>query len=209
MSEDLHDHAIQNVLTARQDVADAAAGDTCALGRADHALRLALDQLRSSVRELHPYLLDHLDLPSALHAISDQLVARGGYQLAIHVDPAAVGQHGEFVLSLARELLANATNHANASRVTVTLARSDHAVILEVADNGRGVTEDDRTRALGTGHVGLASSRERVEATAGSFEVSSQPGAGARVRCVIRDEQAAKSADRQSVDREIKSTPHL
>jgi len=62
LSDDLHDHAIQNVLTARQDLADARAGDNTALERAETALRHALEQLRAAVRELHPYLLDHLDL---------------------------------------------------------------------------------------------------------------------------------------------------
>ena len=82
LSDDLHDHAIQNVLTARQDLADAQAGDASALERAEHALRLALGQLRSAVRELHPYLLDHLDLPSALATIAEQHASPRRLQLA-------------------------------------------------------------------------------------------------------------------------------
>ena len=52
LSDELHDHAIQNVVTARQDVADARAGDDDALDRADHALRLALEQLQRQIARL-------------------------------------------------------------------------------------------------------------------------------------------------------------
>lgn len=185
LSDDLHDHAIQNVLTARQDLADARAGDSTALERAEQALRLALEQLRSVVRELHPYLLDHLDLPSALEAIAEQHASRSGYKVQIKIEPEAVGLHDKLVVSLVRELLANAAQHASATDVTVELARREQAVILEVSDNGRGFTSEQRLTALRSGHIGLASSRERVEACAGTFEVSTQPGAGARVRCTI------------------------
>jgi len=185
LSDDLHDHAIQNVLTARQDVADARAGDTGALERAEQALRLALEQLRSTVRELHPYLLDHLDLPSALETIAEQHAARGGYRVQINVDPAAVGVHDQLVVSLARELLANAAKHARASHATVKIGRRKHDLILEVSDNGQGFSTEQQLSALRAGHIGLASSHERVEACGGRFEIDSKPGAGTRVRCTI------------------------
>ena len=196
LSDDLHDHAIQNVLTARQDLADAQAGDTSALERAEHALRLALGQLRSAVRELHPYLLDHLDLPSALATIADQHATRGGYSSQLDLDPAVAGIHDQLLVSLARELLANAAKHADATRVTVSLLRAEGDVILEVRDDGRGFTADQQLAALLDGHIGLASSRERVEAYGGTFEIVSRPGAGTTVRCVI-PAAAARSSDRR------------
>ncbi len=185
LSDDLHDHAIQNVLTARQDLADARAGDAGALQRAEQALRLALVQLRSTVRELHPYLLDHLDLPSALETIAEQQAARGGYQVTLEIDPGAVGAHDQLVVSLVRELLANTAKHAKASHTAVTLRRLGGSMLLEVSDDGSGFTADQRLKALRTGHIGLASSRERVEAMGGSFEIESAPGAGAQVRCSL------------------------
>ena len=185
LAEDLHDHAIQNLLTARQDLADVRAGDRAALERAEEALQRALEQLRSGLRDLHPYLLDHLDLPTALETIAEQQAVRGGYQVKLDVSPAAVGVHDQLVASLAGELLANVAKHAHATSATVRLQRLEHWIILEVSDNGRGFTAERRLAALRAGHIGLASSRERVEATGGSFEIRSQPGAGVRVRCTL------------------------
>jgi two-component system NarL family sensor kinase len=185
LSDELHDHAIQNVLTARQDVADALHGDTGALERADRALRLALEQLRSIVRELHPHLLTYLDLPSTLDAIAEQHAARGGYTVKMTIEPAAVGIHDELVVSLVRELLSNIAKHARATRAAVTLTRENHDVALEVTDDGRGFTAERQVAALVEGHIGLASSRERVEASGGRFQIKSKPGSGTRVRCTI------------------------
>jgi len=185
VSEALHDHAIQDLLTARQDLAEARAGNASALDRAELAVRQALEQLRTTVSDLHPYLLDQLDPQAALETIAAQHAARGGYQAVIDTDPAALGTHDQLIASLARELLSNAAQHANASRVTLQLARHDQSIILDVADDGSGFTAEQQTDALRSGHIGLAASRERVEASGGSLQITSHPGHGTQVRCVL------------------------
>jgi two-component system NarL family sensor kinase len=185
VSDALHDNAIQNLLAARQDLADARRGDGGAVDRAEEGVRLAIDQLRSTVRELHPYLLDHLDLPSALETIAEAQADRGGYQVALEVDPEAVGIWDQLIASLARELLSNAAKHANAGRVTVRLIRAGRHLILEVADDGGGFTEAQRLSALRAGHIGLAATRERVEACGGTLQIDSRPRNGASIRCML------------------------
>jgi two-component system NarL family sensor kinase len=56
--------------------------------------------------------------------------------------------------------------------------RKDKEIELEVSDDGCGMDRRRRARALSEGHVGLASSAERVEAVRGSFELDSRPGYG-------------------------------
>lgn len=103
----------------------------------------------------------------------------------ITIDHAAVGTHDQLVVSLVRELLANVAKHSGATMANVELTQSGHVLILEVSDNGRGFTADQQLAALRAGHIGLASVRERVEASGGTFEVFSPTGAGTRVRCTI------------------------
>ena len=134
----LHDEAMQNLLTARQDLVDARGGDTGALDRAEVALHLALDQVRNVIRDLHPYLLDRLDLPGALQTIAEQQARRGGWEVQVEVDPLAAGVHDQLIASLAREFLTNAAKHADASRVKVRVACRNDTIVLDVEDNGRG-----------------------------------------------------------------------
>lgn len=185
VSDALHDHALQNMLTARQDLADARAGDQDALGRAERALALAVDQVRSTVRELHPYVIDHLDLAASLETIAEQQALRGGYQVDVRVDPAAAGPHDALLASAARELLINVTRHAVAARVTVTVTTDGDELRLQVSDDGRGCTAEQRADALAAGHIGLAALRARLLASSGSFRIESAPGAGTVVTCVL------------------------
>lgn len=196
----LHDNAIQDLLTARQDLTDAKAGDPEGLARANHAIDLALCQLRSTIEDLDPYLLDHLELPTALETIASRAARQGHCRIAVEVQAATAGRHTELVASLARELIGNAARHAGAARVTLTLRREHEALLLEISDDGRGFTHEQALTALRAGHIGLAASRERVEAVGGRLDIDSRPGAGTRVRCQLplsdgADEDLAAASD--------------
>ncbi len=81
--------------------------------------------------------------------------------------------------------MTNAAKHADASQVKVRVTCCEDTIVLDVEDNGRGFTPEQRTAALRDGHIGLASSRERVEAQAGTLNVTSSSGHSTRVRCAI------------------------
>jgi two-component system NarL family sensor kinase len=85
------------------------------------------------------------------------------------------------VIALARELLTNAAKHAGASRVRVSVRHDEDAILLEVADDGQGIPEGRLATALREGHIGLASSVQRVEAVGGTLTVSSVEGGGTAV----------------------------
>jgi two-component system NarL family sensor kinase len=185
ISSALHDNAVQDLLSARQDLDEAEAGDHEGLTRVRHALDLALCQLRGTIEELDPYMLEHLDLPSALEAIAQRAARHSGQRIAVEVAPGAGAEHAELIASLARELLTNAARHAAASRISLSLRHKADATALEVSDDGRGFDDEQALAALRAGHIGLASSRERVQAIGGRFELRSAPGAGTRIRCLL------------------------
>ena len=101
---------------------------------------------------------------------------------------------------LCANLLSNAIKYTPAGRsITVTLARADDQVVLEVADEGIGISADDLTglfeeffrtenpEALeqpGTG-LGLAIVRRIVERHSGRIEVSSALGEGSTFRVLL------------------------
>jgi signal transduction histidine kinase len=82
-----------------------------------------------------------------------------------------VGLAAYFVVS---ESLTNASKYASASAVRIRVARDGEALVLEVADDGRGGAD----ASAGTGLRGLA---ERIDALGGQFRVDSPAGAGTRV----------------------------
>jgi diguanylate cyclase (GGDEF)-like protein/PAS domain S-box-containing protein len=95
----------------------------------------------------------------------------------------------------ARELINNAVKHAAANRLEVRLERTAEAIVLTVADDGLGMVVTSRPEeALAAGHVGLASTRQRISAAGGRFDVESAPGEGTTVRIAIPMRVAEQAA---------------
>lgn len=208
LADDLHDAAIQNLLAARQDLAEARRGEQAAIDRAENAVRLTLDQLRTTVRELHPYVLDQLGLQTTLETVAEQHARRGGYQVEMQIDTDAVGVCDQLIVALSRELLANASQHADATHVTLELTGHARTIELTLTDNGCGFEDRQLASSLRQGHIGLASCRERVQAMRGSFEISSCVGGGTTVHCLIPRQAKRATGDRSVDNRSFEDTQH-
>jgi signal transduction histidine kinase len=188
ISETLHDGPLQDVLALHQRIARLEPGsdaETASLERVRAALGRAIAGLRDVMLELHPVVLDVGGLESALGAIAAQQGLTGGFETEVRIDPEAPGTRDELLLSLGRELLINAAKHARAEHVVTTVRRDGGTIVLEVADDGDGMDAGRPAAALGEGHVGLASIRQRVEAVGGRLTIAGGPGDGTRVTIVL------------------------
>lgn len=182
LAEGLHDHAIQNLLSARHDLEEAAdAAVHPSLVRADEALAETLAGLRDAVFELHPYVLDQVGLESALRSLAQRAARRAGFKPTFELAYTRRHPNERILLSAARELLANVAQYANARRVTVTLAERDGEIVLRVEDDGDGFEPAILPRRVVEGHIGLQSQRERIESAGGRMDVRSEPGRGTSV----------------------------
>jgi two-component system, NarL family, sensor kinase len=182
LAEALHDHALQNLLSARHELEEA--GETSAhpaLGRAYKALADTVGQLREAVFELHPYVLEEAGLNAALRSIAQQAAARGGLELRLDLRYDDGNADEPLLFSAARELLSNVVRYADATLVTVRLVETGGEIQLVIEDDGRGFPPERLAERLADGHVGLASQRVRVEAAGGRMDVRSAPGEGTRV----------------------------
>ena len=182
LAEALHDHAIQNLLSARHELEEA--GETLshpALTRADAALAETVGQLREAVFDLHPYVLEEGGLEAALRSIARQAASRAHLELKLDLHYPARHPQEQLVFSAARELVANVVRHAQATEMTLRLVETDGELEFAVEDNGSGFPTEQLAERLADGHIGLAAQRVRVEAAGGRMDVVSAPGAGTRV----------------------------
>jgi two-component system NarL family sensor kinase len=185
LAERLHDHAVQNLLAARQEIEEAQFGDSGGLIRATRAIGETVDELRNAVFDLHPAVLEHAGLGAALRAVADKQAHRGGFTVALAIDPAVEGVADQLVFSLCRELLTNAMKHSQATNVRIAVQRSPTGLRLEVIDDGVGFDHPRRAAALQRGHIGLASMTQRVDALGGNIELDAAPGRGTRIRILL------------------------
>jgi two-component system, NarL family, sensor kinase len=188
LAEALHDHALQNILSARHELQEAGETDPHpALVRADEALVETVDQLREAVVDLHPYVLEEAGLEAALRTAAGQAAAQGRLTLDLDLRYGRRHPREQLVFSAARELLANVVRHADANTLQLHLAAENGTLELVVADDGRGFPLEELPARLAEGHIGLATQRVRVEAAGGSMAVTSAPGTGTRVEIRLPD----------------------
>jgi two-component system NarL family sensor kinase len=180
ISERLHDGALQYVLVARQDVEYVREGSGEAIERIDEALIECSSLLRDVVRELHPEVLARSGLKAALETLASSIGARDG--LSVEVDartwPDGLRTEVDHVLyGTAREALTNVVKHARAQNVWVDLYLAGDRATLRIADDGVGVSDARLAKSLEEGHIGMASTRTKVLAAEGLFDVrATSPG---------------------------------
>ncbi|HJV73763.1 MAG TPA: histidine kinase [Noviherbaspirillum sp.] len=81
-----------------------------------------------------------------------------------------------------QEALTNIGKHANATRVSIRLARTKGSVSLEISDNGCGIAPTDRLKPKSFGIRGMA---ERASALGGELSIFSAPGGGTAISLKI------------------------
>lgn len=204
MAREIHDTLAQGftsvVMLAQAASADldrddvGAAQDRLALVEATARDNLA--EARSLVTAFSPLPLQGATLVEAIERLAARFEDESGVAVTLRLSavPGLGSAEDVVLLRAAQEALANVRRHADASAVVIFLgpagspapagaarassdgAADDATVVLEVADDGRG---------LGPGFVegfGLRGMRERVAAGGGAVTVDSPPGGGTTVR---------------------------
>jgi len=152
------------------------------LRAAQEAARSGLAEVGRVVRRLRPEALDDLGLQSALTALGAGVARQAG--IAVHrrigADLPAMSPEAELVVyRVAQEALTNVARHSGARQAWLSLERGERALVLEVADDGRGVA------AAEPGAGGIRGMRERALLVDGELEVGAREGGGTRVRLEV------------------------
>jgi signal transduction histidine kinase len=165
--------------------------------RARAVARESLDETRRVMSALRPRLLERAELPEAMRRVGAEWGERIGVAIALTVTGAPTALHPEAEITLLRavqESLANVRKHANAKRVTVTLSYMEDLVVLDVRDDGVGLSPDAAPAGSPSAMVrtsgemtrfGLVAMRERVEQLGGWLTIESEPGEGTTVTVAL------------------------
>jgi PAS domain S-box-containing protein len=142
-------------------------------------------QVRQALVDLRPPLLEDEGLQAALaHELELRAPQADPMDLCLTVEASAHAvrwpadvEHAAFMV--AREALANAVQHANASRVEVRIDGSTEGLRLSVTDDGVGLSQ---AQAGGRpGHLGMVGMRERALAIGGRMTARGLPQGGTEI----------------------------
>ena len=153
------------------------------------AMSLHIDETIRTVRristELRPGILDHLGLAAALEWQANEFQARTGIKCKVRnsLDFTILDEEINTVFfRIFQETLTNIIRHSGATRVEVHLAGGHGRLILEIRDNGRGITAD---QVSNTKSLGLLGMRERAALLEGEVRLSGAPKKGTTVSVSI------------------------
>ncbi len=156
-----------------------------ALDEGRFAVRAAHDDVRQTVFNLRVARPLEAGLGEALREHLDEFGRQTGLATEAAVEdgcdlPPEVASQ---VVQIVREALWNVRKHAEAGRVTLRCRRRGEAVVVEVADNGRGFDVEAARRNGRT--FGLTIMADRARAAGGWLRLESRPGGGTTVAVTV------------------------
>ena len=188
IARELHDTCGQTLAAMKMSIALLRQGDKSAPGfqlLIDDLNALtdeALQEVRTASYLLHPPLLDEAGIASAARWFVEGFSRRSGIDVQCEI-PEKMDRPSrpcELVLfRILQEGLTNVHRHSGASAARVRLDRNSDHMELEIADNGKGISEERLRQFENSGNsgVGITGMRERVRELGGHLEVRSlHPG---------------------------------
>jgi signal transduction histidine kinase len=148
------------------------------------------DEVRRISHRLHPAVLDHLGLVSALKSLCSEF--RAGHNMDVLFASQGAVEKISFHIAvclyrISQEALCNAAKHANATEVVLSVTSAEGKVRLSITDDGCGFDVLQRKQDAG---LGLISMYERARAAGGHCSINSQCGLGTRIEVVIPTQEA-------------------
>ena len=134
--------------------------------------------MRRLAVELRPKALDDFGLVPALERLRDTFAEQTGMRVDLEsqIRERLPTEVETALYRIVQEALTNVVKHAQATAVSIVLARKSGAVTALIEDDGRGFTPDGSGEGLGLLGMG-----ERLALLGGRLKIESRPGAGTAI----------------------------
>ena len=140
-----------------------------------------INAVRRISSELRPGVLDNLGLISAVEWQAQQFQGHTGIVCECDslVDDVDLNrEQATVVFRILQEAMTNVLRHSQATKVNVIIEEEDGELVVEIRDNGRGITESEK---LGARSLGLLGMRERANSIGGRIDITGAIGRGTKL----------------------------
>jgi signal transduction histidine kinase len=140
---------------------------------------------RRIIMEQRPSVLDDFGLAAAMEWQLGEFKTHTGISFEFNVGQIEIDickNLTSVVFRIFQEALTNVIRHSKATEVYIGLRVDEGQLIMEIKDNGRGITENEIT---GTGSFGILGIRERALALGGEINIAGESGKGTTLNLKI------------------------
>ena len=158
-----------------------------------------LNTVRRLASEVRPMALDELGLVEAIEWQALQFETRTGIAVEYQCPLEKVDLNSEQSTALFRilqEALTNILRHAQATEVTISMKQECGEFFLAIKDNGRGITESEKSGAHSLGLLGM---RERAHLIGAQIDITGIEGKGTLVAMRIPISESSERQKRVNV----------
>ena len=144
-----------------------------------------LQVLHRVCSELRPVILDDFGLVAAIQWQTEDFQSRTGIACSATLDTETdklTQDESTAVFRIFQETLTNILRHAAATEIGVRLWEEDNQLMLEIKDNGKGITDMKIDSPTSLGLIGM---RERVYGINGTIQFSGTRDKGTRVTVAV------------------------
>lgn len=145
----------------------------------------AIRTIRRIITSLRPGILDDLGLEAAIEWQAKEFEQRTGITctLETNIDKEKLTPNiNTTVFRIFQETLNNIVKHAKATSITANLYEKNNALILEIIDNGIGISDERKNNKTSFGLLGM---KERAAMLHGDIQIIKMPLNGTSVNLKI------------------------
>lgn len=145
----------------------------------------AIRSVQKIATELRPGILDELGLLAAIRWHTSEFQKQTGLICRFHTDIETVPidrDRATAAFRIFQEILTNIARHAGATKVKISMKEKSGHLLLDIEDNGRGITQEELSDQKSLGLLGM---KERTHLLDGELDIRGVPQKGTHVRLKI------------------------
>lgn len=189
ISREIHDDIVGTLAAAKMDMAWVLRRELSDALRthaesAQNSVQLAIDACRRLMLNLRPSILDE-GLRPAVQWLATGFSKRNQIPVTLRVEDRPEALPADVLLVAFRtvqEGLTNIAKHAQCTAVTIDISSHENVLMVEIGDNGIGMTTEDRLKLQSFGLRGL---QERAQSVGGWLDISSHNSQGTAIILTI------------------------
>jgi signal transduction histidine kinase len=138
-------------------------------------LEICLSEIRNTARNLTPETLHKFGLEEALKDFCQSLNT-GNIRISCYIknlNSCTDIEKQVHIFRIVQEAVTNVLKHASANKILVQCTLENQLLLIDVEDDGKGFTPDDKSKNLGLRNI-----QKRVDALGGKLKIESSEGNG-------------------------------